>query len=281
MSTPSTIQEFKDFFLSWPQDSLTFRTDLLKSGSSWDKREIGTFQILRRPPNDKFPTPLTPYLAQATALVESCEEMGSAIDLLGRNWRNLTHRQLAVSAGAFAPFFMLLAQILESPTVSDPRRELRSHMTKSSASPAEPSIPSSPPLPPSLPSLPSSPIEPPSKKMRQHRSSDSYIPSDQSDQSSHDHRAKSEVTTNACVYELLRCVTELLREEKHPPVYLEWSITHDTFIVDARNLSFSTINDGSLVHKAHREGYWQRASKFSYCSIEVSSFRIRIQHMLM
>jgi hypothetical protein len=107
--------------------------------------------------------------------------------------------------------------------------------------------------------------------VRQYRSSDSYIPSDQSDQSSHNHRTKSEMTTNACVYELLRCVTELLRGGSNPRVYLEWSITHDTFIVEAGKLSYSTTNDGSLVHKAHREGHWQRASKISYCSIEVSS----------
>jgi len=108
--------------------------------------------------------------------------------------------------------------------------------------------------------------------MRQDRSSESYIPSDQSDQSSYDHRAKSEITTNACVYELLRCVTELLRRETEPPVYLEWSITHDTFTVEAGALKYSTTNDGSLVHKVHRGGYWQRASKYSYCSIESKSW---------
>lgn len=107
--------------------------------------------------------------------------------------------------------------------------------------------------------------------MRQDRSSESYIPSDQSDQSSYDQRTKSEITTNACVYELLRCVTELLRRDTEPPVYLEWSITHDTFTVEAGALTYSTTNDGSLVHKVHRHGYWQRASKYSYCSIEVGA----------
>lgn len=59
---------------------------------------------------------------------------------------------------------------------------------------------------------------------------------------------------------------ELLRRDTEPAVYLEWSIIHDTFTVEAGALTYSTTNDGSLVHKV---GYWQRASKYSYCSIEV------------
>jgi len=116
--------------------------------------------------------------------------------------------------------------------------------------------------------------------MRQDRSSESYIPSDKSDQSSYDHQAKSEITTNACVYELLRCITELLRRETEPSVYLGWSITHDTFTVEAGALIYSTTNDGSLVHKVHRNGYWQRASQYSYCSIEVGALRSLFQHSI-
>ncbi|KAH6711896.1 hypothetical protein BKA61DRAFT_693862 [Leptodontidium sp. MPI-SDFR-AT-0119] len=265
-------QAFKDLFQSWLQDSLAFRTDPLRPGSLWEKREIGTFQILRCPSEREVPVPLRPYICEATAWVGKCQDIRSAIELLGRNLRNLTHYELAHSAGKFAPFFTLLAQVLETPIFSDPRRELRSQIAESSANPAGSVISSSSPLPPSLPSVPSSPIQPPSKKIRQHRSSDSYIPSDQSDQSSFNHRTKSEMTTNACIYELLRCVTELLRGGDEPPVYLEWSITHDTFIVEAGKLTYSTTNDGSLVHKAHRDGYWQRASKYSYCSIEAKSW---------
>ena len=52
------------------------------------------------------------------------------------------------------------------------------------------------------------------------------------------------------MYELLRCFTELLRSETEPSVYLDWSITHDTFAVETGALKYSTTNDGSLVHKA-------------------------------
>ena len=79
------------------------------------------------------------------------------------------------------------------------------------------------------------------------------------------------MTTDACVYELLHCVTEHLRGGSKPRVYLQQSIPHDTFIVEAERLSYSTSNDRSLVHKAHCKGYWQRALKISYCSIEVRS----------
>lgn len=271
MFNTSTVQAFKDSFPTWPQDSLAFRTDPLGPGSSWDKRELGTFQILRRAPNQDLPVFLEAYSIAAAKWVENSQDIRSALMLLTRNWRSLTHHELASFAGNFASFFALLAQVLETPVIADPRRELRSQNVGSSAYPADSAITSSPLLPPSLPSQPSSPVQPPSKKVRQYRSSDSYIPSDQIDQSSHNHRTKSEMTTNACVYELLRCVTELLRGGSKPRVYLEWSITHDTFIVEAGKLSYSTTNDGSLVHKARREGYWQRASKLSYCSIEVSS----------
>lgn len=178
--------------------------------------------------------------------------------------RALTHQELSQSAGRLAPFFTLLAQVLETPMVSDPRRELRSHGGE-----VYPVFSSSPPQPPSLSSLPSSPVQPPRKKQRPDHSSESYIPSEPSDQSSHDLRRKPEITTNACIYELLRCVTELYREDSSPLVHLEWSITHDTFSVQAGELLYTTTNDGSLVHRGCRDGYWQRVSEYSYCSIEV------------
>jgi hypothetical protein len=116
----------------------------------------------------------------------------------------------------------------------------------------------------------SSPPEFPHKRFRKDRSSSSYWPSDESDQSSHDQRAKSEATTNACIYELLRCVTEISRDKNDSPFRLEWTITQDTARVHAGSHEYTTINDGNFVHKAHHMGYWQRASNYSYCSIEVS-----------
>jgi hypothetical protein len=133
------------------------------------------------------------------------------------------------------------------------------------------SIPTNPPstnISSSSP-LSSSPPEFPNKRLRQDRSSSSYWPSDESDQSSHDQRAKSEATTNACIYELLRCVTEISRKENDPPFRLEWTITQDTFVVQAGPHKYSTTNDGNFVHKAHCAGHWQHASSYSYCSIEV------------
>lgn len=280
MSTPSTRQEFKNSFDSWPRDSLATRKDPLGPGSSWDIREIETFQILRKPPKRRIPLLLVPYIGEATAWIEECEDVQTAIRLSEQNWRNCTHQQLGERAGKFASFFTLLAQVLETPLGSDPRRELRFQVTQDFINSTGSVLSSSPPQPPSLSSLPSSPAQPPNKKMRQDRSSESYIPSDQSDQSSYDHRAKSEITTNACVYELLRCITELLRRETEPSVYLEWSITHDTFTVEAGALIYSTTNDGSLVHKVRRNGYWQRASKYSYCSIEVGALRSLFQHSI-
>jgi hypothetical protein len=61
---------------------------------------------------------------------------------------------------------------------------------------------------------------------------------------------KSEATTNACVYELLRCVTELSRRSDDPPFRLEWSITQDTFAVQAGEHHYSTTNDGNLLYRA-------------------------------
>jgi len=177
----STVQAFKDSFPTWPQDSLAFRTDPLGPGSSWDKRELGTFQILRKAPNQDLPVFLEAYSIAAEKWVENSQDIRSALMLLTRNWRSLTHHELASSAGNFASFFTLLAQVLETPLVAnaDPRRELRSQNVESSSYPAGSAITSSPPLPPSLSSQPSSPVEPPSKKVRQYHSSDSYIPSDQ------------------------------------------------------------------------------------------------------
>lgn len=278
MPTNSTPQEFKGSFESWPQDSLATRTDPLPPGSSWDEREIGTFQVLRQPAKKHVPELLDAHIVKATAWVNESQDVKLAIRLFERNWRCLPHQELAQSAGCFAPFFTLLAQVLETPLSSDPRRQLRPQSHLTSENRVESALSSSPPQPPSLPSIPSSPIQPPRKKLRQDRSSESYIPSEPSDQSSHNVRSKSEITTNACVYELLRCVTELLRQDFMPSVYLEWSITHDTFIVRAGELSYSTTNDGSLVHKAHRDGYWQRASEYSYCSIEVNCRQKSIVH---
>ena len=262
MSTPATLDEFNMAFPTWPNDSLSERTDPIGAGSSWDIREIGTFQVLRSQPENAFPPWLESHIEEAKARVKENEYLQSVLQLFSQNWRNLTHEDLTRSAGPLASFVTLLSQVLETAIGPDPRRELRSQTGFQESVPTSGFSPSS--------QLSSSPPEFPNKRVRKDRSSSSYWPSDESDQSTHDQRWKSEATTNACIYELLRCVTEISRKETDPAFRLEWTITQDTITVQAGPHKYSTTNDGNFVHKAHRMGYWQRASDCSYCSIEVS-----------
>jgi len=226
-------------------------------------REIGTFQVLRSQPENTFPPWLVAHIEEAKARVRENKYMQSVLQLFTQNWRKLTHEELTRSAGPLASFVTLLSQVLETPTAPDPRREFRSQTGFQESVPAGFS-PSS--------QMSSSPPDFPNKRVRKDRSSSSYWPSDESDQSTHDQRWKSEATTNACVYELLRCVTEISREKTDPSFRLEWTITQDTVTVQAGPHKYSTTNDGNFVHKDHRMGYWQRVSDYSYCSIEASLF---------
>jgi hypothetical protein len=224
---------------------------------------MGTFQVLRAPLKKAFPPWLMAHIEEAGTRVSENESMQSVLHLFSQNWRNLTHEELTRTAGSFASFATLLSQVQETAIVSDPHRELRAQTGFQESVPdnlPNTGISSSPPLS-------SSPPEFPNKRFRKDRSSN---PFDESDQSSHDQRAKSEATTNACIYELLRCVTELSRKENDSSFRLEWTITQDTITVQAGPHKYSTTNDGNFVHKDHRMGYWQRASNYSYCSIEVS-----------
>jgi hypothetical protein len=150
MPTPSTLQEFGKLFHSWPRECSATRKDPPRPGSSWDIREIETFQIIRKPPKRRIRLLLEPCIGAATAWTEESEDIKSE-----QNWRACTHQQLGERAGKFAIFFTFLAQVLETPLTSDPRRELRRQY---SASLAGLILLSSPLQPPSLFSLPSSPI---------------------------------------------------------------------------------------------------------------------------
>lgn len=260
MSTPASLDEFNATFVSWPDDALCRRNDRIPAGSAWDIRELGTFQILRTPPTKLYPpTWLQSHLAEALARVEESVPMQSVLQLFRQDWRNMTHEDLTRVAGPLASFVTLLSQVLETAITSDSVRELRGSDENAPTSLPSTSVSSSPPMSSS-----------PNK-------SSSYWPSDESDQSSHDQRAKSEATTNACIYELLRCVTEISRKITTSPFRLEWTITQDTARVQAGSHEYTTINDGNFVHKAHRGGYWQRASKYSYCSIEVRLLLISLR----
>jgi len=272
MSTPASLDEFNSTFLSWPDDALSRRIDRIPAGSAWDIREL-TFQILRTPPAKiNPPIWLQSHFAEAIARVRESVPMQSVLQLFRQDWRNMTHEDLTRAAGPLASFVTLLSQVLETDIVSHPLRELRVQGFDENAPTGLPStgVSSSPPMS-------SSPPEFPNKRFRKDRSSSSYWPSDESDQSSHDQRAKSEATTNACIYELLRCVTEISRKTNDSPFRLEWTITQDTARVHAGSHEYTTINDGNFVHKAHRMGHWQRASNYSYCSIEVSLLLISLR----
>lgn len=273
MSIITSLDEFHYNFSSWPDDSLSRRTDPIPAGSRWDIRELGTFQILRAFPKRSAPIWLESHLAEARTRVRENMHMQSVLQLFRQDWRNMTHEDLIQAAGPLASFVTLLSQVLEPAIVSDPRRELRSQVFDSSAPTILPyRDPSSSPPEPSLPSSP----EFPNKRIRKDRPSSTYWPSDVSDQSSHDQRAKSEATTNACIYELLRCTTEISRNKKDLPFRLEWTITQDTTRVHAGSHEYSTTNDENFVHKAHSMGCWQRASNYSYCPIEVSLLLISL-----
>jgi hypothetical protein len=42
-------------FSNFPEDSIHQRIDRVGSGSSWRIREIGTFQVIRKPPTEEAP----------------------------------------------------------------------------------------------------------------------------------------------------------------------------------------------------------------------------------
>ncbi|TGO53036.1 hypothetical protein BELL_1614g00010 [Botrytis elliptica] len=184
---------------------------------------------------------------------------------------------------------------LTSTSTSTSAKRPAKNPTEQSSSPASSSTPETPPpkkfhtekerspLPSASPTYTSSstPEKPPPKKRRTEKSSSpSYVESIPSDQSSHDQRNKSEITTNACAYALLSRVVELFRpaiekeKEKeetgneNEKVYLEWTITNDTFTIQAGNLFCTTKNDGSLVEKVGHLGRWGRGSGVTYCSLE-------------
>ncbi|EMR86350.1 hypothetical protein BcDW1_5014 [Botrytis cinerea BcDW1] len=319
LSTPSTSREFKKLFPQWRDNSIANRTRSLESGSSWGIYEIETFRILRKKPQSRAPAQLLEYFETATTWIDESKEIQLVLKLLQeKKWTAFTHHQISESAGTFDDFFKLLQQVLETPITPDPRRELRSldvehasiakpesftsDLSSSFPLEQEQELPLLPPNPStststsakrpaknpteqsSSPASSSTPEKPPPKKRRTEKSSSpSYVESIPSDQSSHDLRNKSEITTNACAYALLSRVVELFRpvienekeneetENGNEKVYLEWTITNDTLTIQAGNLSCTTKNDGSLVEKAMHLGRWERCSGVAYCSLETKS----------
>jgi hypothetical protein len=267
---PTNAAQFAACFPNWPADSLEHRLNI-EAGSRWGLHEIGTFKLLRQRNGKGVPFSLTNYILEATRRVEESQEIQNALTLLASDWRRHNRSDLLRLAGIFAPFFSLLAEVLEQPATPNPDRPNRGS-ANASASAIIDSEAVSESSQSSLSSEPgSSPSEPPAKRFRETRSADSYHPSHQSDQSTYDRQVKSEFTTNACVFHFLQCVTESTRnnDDDTASFRLEWSLTQDTFTVDTPRSQFSSTNDGNLVYRDRSSGEWKRRTDLSYCSIEV------------
>jgi hypothetical protein len=265
---PATATQFSACFPNWPADSLELRIGI-EAGSRWGLREIGSFKLLRERFARITPDALNNYISEATRRVGESQDIQNAVKLLASNWRQHTRSDLLRLAGIFAPFFSLLAELLEQPDLPGPDRPTRASASAASAiAYAEVVSESSQSSEPG-----SSPHEPPAKRLRETRSEDedSYQPSHQSDQSTFERQVKSEFTTNACAFHFLECVTESTRnnDDAKPSFRLEWSLTQDTFTVDTPRSQFSSTNDGNLVYRDSSSGVWTRRTGISYCSIEV------------
>ena len=261
MNTSSLLDKFIRSHPNWQDECISQRDDPIGSGSSWDGRELVTFRVLREPPTVQVPPFLVDYWAECSSRVDENADFRHLFHFLSQKWRSMNHGEIQGSITPFASFVTALSQVMEEEPTMEVDRVLRHGQSDPT------------PIPDDTSSLfGSSPPEHdyPNKRLRPHRSSGSYIPSDPaSDQSISDRRIKSEVATNTCINELLRCVTELARKEAEPARRVEWSIVPDTFRVRAGKHIFSSTNDGGLVHREVKSGLWQRASTICYCSVEV------------
>ena len=265
LEPPKDPPAFFACFPNWPADSLEHRTDI-EAGSRWGLREIGSFKLLRQKLGSRFPVSLNDDYMEAKRLVETSPDIQAAVNLFGSNWRQYSRSELRRMAGTFTPFFSLLAEVLEQPATPNPERYLRGVDIVPGLGQSSQSSSSSEPT--------SSPLEPPAKRFRETQSADSYHPSHQSDQSTHDRQIKSEFTTNACVFHFLECVTESVRDKyKKGSFRLEWALTQDTISVDTPRSQFSSTNDGGLVYRDRSSGFWKRRTGLTYCSIEVIPLR--------
>ncbi|KAG4024928.1 hypothetical protein MFRU_083g00020 [Monilinia fructicola] len=262
MTLPKNAKEFHQEFPEWPTRSLENRTDI-PAGSYWGRGEIESFKILRvrQQRTNMLLRQLHRFTDDATQRVNQSQDIQNAIHFLGTDWRIHNAADLLTLGGKFAPFFTLLADVLQQPETPQPDRQLRNRETYQSPSPATST------------STSSSPSQPPAKRIRITNSAESYIYSQETDQSTHDRQRKSEITTNACIYTLLNCIAENTRREDDETTFrLEWTITQDTFhVAEKKPYEFSSTNDGNLVYRDRSSGQWKRRGKISYCSIEAKS----------
>jgi hypothetical protein len=211
MKAPASVEQFQQVFPNWPEDSISQRSDQIGSGSSWGIREIGTFQVIRRPPTNEVPLFLNDYWAESNNRVTKNVDLQALFGLLAhKNWRAMNHEQIQKAVGPLAGFLSALSQVMEEPIIPEADRLMRARVQTqvTDQAPIETAAPSSSSnSQEALPPFGSSPTEQeyPNKRFRPDRSSGSYVPSDpESDQSVYDQRAKPEFATNSCINELLR-----------------------------------------------------------------------------
>ncbi|KAH7418913.1 hypothetical protein BKA64DRAFT_211816 [Cadophora sp. MPI-SDFR-AT-0126] len=251
LKTPEDAPQFFACFPNWPADSLEHRTDI-EAGSKWGLREIGSFKLLRQSRGLRFPVFLEDDAAEAIRRVEESQDIQTAVNLLISDWQRHNRSELLRLAGIFAPFFSLLAEVLEQPPTPNPDRYFR---RADDAPDALPEVVGQSSQSSSFSAPLSSPLEPPAKRFRETHSADSYHPSHQSDQSTYDRQIKSEFTTNACAFYFLQCVTESTRNDGDRASFrLEWALTQDTFTVETPRGQFSSTNDGNLVYRDGSSG---------------------------
>ena len=85
MSTPASPEQFSNFFLTWPDNSIKNRTKVIPPGSEWDIHKIGTFQVLQEPPRQARPLWLEAFYEEAEACVKGNNDMQLVLQLFKKD----------------------------------------------------------------------------------------------------------------------------------------------------------------------------------------------------
>src|SRR6266536_4223176 len=124
LKSPKDVPQFFACFPNWPADSLEHRANI-EAGSKWGLREIGSFKLLRRSHGPRFPAQLEDDAAEALRRVGGSQDIKTAVKFLDSNWQQHNRSELLRLGGTFAPFFSLLAEVLEQPATPKPDRYFR------------------------------------------------------------------------------------------------------------------------------------------------------------
>jgi hypothetical protein len=124
---PSDLSTFLELFPDWPDHSLSLicRQDLTE-GSKWTLQDLGIFQVLRHKVQKEFPLWLQEESDVAALRVSRSPATQDAVTQLNdTRWRNFNRSALLQEAGPFAPFFSLLAGVIEPLSTPNPTWTLR------------------------------------------------------------------------------------------------------------------------------------------------------------